>query len=72
MLLKQIESITHRGTASGKPVAKSTWVKMYRCPSADGGLNGPTKSTATLEKGSIIIGIDLSGTGANLPLEDIL
>lgn len=68
----ETESISRRGTASGKPVAQSTRVKMYQCPSADGGLNGPAKSTAPLEKGSVMIGIDLSGTGGNLPLEDIL
>lgn len=60
-----------RATASGNPVAKSIWVGMCRCPSEVGGDKGPTMSTATLEKNSIIIGSYFRETGFTLPLTDM-
>lgn len=44
---------------------------MYQRPSVVGGNKGSTRSMATLEKGSVEIGICLKGTGFTLPLGDM-
>ena len=49
-------------TASGYLVAKSTTVSMYRFPFSHTGDIGPTRSTATILKGSSVNGISPKGT----------
>ena len=55
--LTDTESISLRGIASGKFVARSIKVSKYLCPDEDEGLIGPTISIFTLLKGSEIIGV---------------
>ena len=45
-------SMDFSATASGYRVAKSTSVRIHRCPRPEIGFNGPTKSMATYSNGT--------------------
>lgn len=46
-------------------MAKSIKVEMYILPSDDGGEREPTRSMATQEKGSVIMGTGFDGAGSS-------